>query len=315
MERVFEDICSSLPDDIDAMIVRLPFASRGLLPRLRNLLFTARLRADLIHVTGDVHYCALAIRRSRCILTVHDLSALHRLNGLRRRAYFLLWFRFPTWWAAAITTISKTTRDELVGHLPARASKVFVVPNPVSADFLRAKRKPREHRLPQVLVIGTRSNKNLERLVAALDRLPVHLRIVGSLTLEQQVLLERSSLSYSAVEGLTGEEVVQEYAKSDLLTFLSTYEGFGLPIIEAQAIGLPVISSNLSAMPEAAGKGALLVDPFDTRAIRNAVALLLESPDVVRSLVSRGRRNVQSFHPEAIAAMYAEVYRGTGQPR
>lgn len=315
LERVFTDAYQALPTDIDASIVWLPFESRGLIPRLRNLGFTSRLRADVIHVGGDVHYCALAIRRCRSVLTVHDLATLHRLRGLRRRAFFILWYRLPTWWSARVTTISQTTKNELVGSLPTRANKTSVVPNPVGMAFLTARRTPQQRELPQVLQIGTGINKNLDRVIRAVAPLPIHLRIVGQLSEKQRLLLGSTPLSYSVVENLCEEDLVREYTGSDVLTFISTYEGFGLPIVEAQAVGLPVITSNVSSMPEVAGDGALLVDPLDTGAIRDAIALLVKSPDLAQSLVTRGHQNVRRYLPESIAEMYAQIYRGMGPRR
>lgn len=315
VERLFESVCEQLPADIDAEIVRLPFPSQGFVPRLRNLTFTARLRADIIHVTGDVHYCALAVPRHRCLLTVLDHSSLHRLGGLRRWTYFLLWFRLPAWWATRITVISRATRDELVRGLPTTAAKTSIIPCPVGGSFLTVRRTPKQGRLFQVLMVGTGANKNLERMVRALESLPVHIRIIGALSPEQCTLLEASAVSYSAVAELSDEQMVREYAESDVLSFISTYEGFGLPIIEAQAVGLPVVTSNISSMPEVAGDGALLVDPFDVKAIEDAVALLIEKPDVAQVLTEKGFRNVESFRPDTIAEMYGQIYRNMGLPR
>ena len=96
--------------------------------------------------------------------------------------------------------------------------------------------------------------------------------------------------------------------------FASTYEGFGLPIVEAQAIGLPVITSNMPPMNDTAGDGALLVDPLDEGEIRTALEQLLHSPDVARQLSEQGRRtriasalrpwhtNTLSLHPALAGA-------------
>lgn len=314
VERVFSDICEAFPRDIDARIVRLPFDSRALIPRLRNIAFTARLRADIIHVTGDVHYCALGIRRRRCVLTILDLESLQRLRGLRKLVLSVFWYRLPTWWANRVTVISEATKNDLVRHVPSCAGKVTVVPCPVGPDFLKVQQGLRTGRLPQVLQIGTAPNKNLERVVDALAALPVHLRILGTPTDKQRRLLEAAPLSYSVVSNLSDEELRLEYASSDLLAFVSTYEGFGLPIIEAQAVGLPVITSNVSSMPEVAGEGALLVDPFSIEAIRKAVDHVLGSPEVAEMLAMKGRENAQAFLPAAIAATYAGIYCGMKLP-
>ena len=121
MERVFETVVPRLPVDVEYEVVNLP-AGHGLGGRLRNLLFTSRLRADVVHVTGDVHYCVLAVRRAVCVLTVHDLVSLHRLTGARRWLFELIWYRLPIRRADLVTTISGAVFEELLaGFAAARA--------------------------------------------------------------------------------------------------------------------------------------------------------------------------------------------------
>lgn len=309
MDRAIGAIHRAFPGDIEATIVHLPRDSRGLIPRLINLMFTAVQRADIVHVTGDVHYCALAVRRHRCVLTVHDLVSNHRLRGVKRKLFFLLWYRLPVWWAGRVTTISRATRNELLTWLPSAAAKTTVIPDAIGQEFFGAKRTVQQGGTPRVLQVGTRPNKNLERVVRALDGMAVHLRIIGAISEQQLMVLERANLSYSVASNLSDMEMLSEYIKSDLLVFVSTYEGFGLPIIEAQAVGLPVITSNVSSMPEVAGSGALLVDPLDEGAIRAAVCLLLQSPTAAASLVSAAYENVPAYTPWLIADRYARLYR------
>lgn len=309
LDRVVDVFHGALPDDIDARIVELPRESRGIIPRLVNVIFTARLRADVIHVTGDVHYCALAIRRRRCVLTIHDLVSIHRLRGIRRRLFFLLWYRLPVWWSARVTTISSATKNELLTRLPTAAPKISVIPNAVGTEFLHAHRVGRRGATPKVLQVGTGPNKNLERVIRALVEVPVHLRVIGPVDDEQLALLKRSGLSYSTAMNLSGSQMLEEYLESDVLMFASTYEGFGLPIIEAQAVGLPVITAAVTSMPEVAGSGALLVDPCDEGAIRAALLLLLDSPETVASLIIEGHQNVQVYTPPIVANRYAQLYR------
>jgi len=108
---------------------------------------------------------------------------------------------------------------------------------------------------------------------------------------------------------LTDEELVQAYQRCDMVVFASLYEGFGLPILEAQAMGRPVITSNFGAMKEAAGEGALLVDPYSVEAIREAILRVKNEPGLREELVRKGRENVERFRPEAVARQYAEIYR------
>ena len=94
-----------------------------------------------------------------------------------------------------------------------------------------------------------------------------------------------------------------------MVVFASLYEGFGLPILEAQAMGRPVITSNFGAMREAAGDGALLVDPYSVGAIRAAILRLKNEPGLREELVRKGRENAEKYRGAAVAERYAEIYR------
>jgi glycosyltransferase involved in cell wall biosynthesis len=108
---------------------------------------------------------------------------------------------------------------------------------------------------------------------------------------------------------LTDEELVAAYRRSDMVVFASLYEGFGLPILEAQAMGRPVITSNFGAMREAAGDGALLVDPYSVEEIRAAIMRIKNEPGLREELVCKGRENAEKFRADPIALKYAQIYR------
>lgn len=309
IERVFESVHAAMPTDISAEIVRLPYESRGLFGRLGNLWYTARLRADVVHVTGDVYYCALAVRRKRCVLTVHDLVSVRRLTGIRRLLVLLLWYRLPMAWSSRVTAISTSTRDELLGFVPRCAAKTVVIPDPVGREFIGTRRVSGQGGSFRVLLIGTGPNKNLQRVAEALSGLRLELRIVGALDAQQIAMLEGWRLTFSATKNLSNQGLLREYAQSDLLIFASIYEGFGLPIVEAQAIGLPVITSTLASMPEVAGGAAVLVDPYDIQSIRGAVIQMMNPDFAVQELVEAGYHNAERFSPDVVAGAYAEQYR------
>lgn len=309
IERLFETLAPLLSANFEIQVVRVPCQSRGILRCARNLIFTARQRADIIHVTGDIHYCALAIRRQRCILTIHDLCSIYRLNGVRKRIFSAFWYSLPLRWVPYVTVISEETRRQLEHYFPESVGKIEVIPNCVDVAFKKNYRTARTGIGEfQVLQVGTGKNKNLERVAAAASGLPLRLRIIGPLSDRQCSLLRSLDLDWTSAQRLSGEEVVREYLESDLLVFASTYEGFGLPIVEAQAIGLPVIASNIAPMTDVAGNAALFVDPYDEKEIRTALEQILRSPDLARRLSERGRRNAERFNAEIVADLYAHVY-------
>ena len=309
---------------------------------MRNVLHAARQKADLHHIVGDSHYLAFGLPREKTVLTIHDCAALDRLTGWKRAILKYFWFTGPMRRAAVVTTISQATKDELRKWVGPLADKVVVVPDCVGEEFTYDP-KPFNEECPVVLQVGTKWNKNVERVVEALKGTGCRLEIVGTISSDglrdhgttgrrdqelkgrrdegttgqvdirpASLELETSIAAGLAVRELgrlTDAELVEAYRRCDMVVFASLYEGFGLPVLEAQATGRPVITSSISAMPEAAGDGALLVDPYSVESIREAVLRIKNEPALREDLVRKGLENVERFRPAVIARRYAEVYR------
>ena len=309
IERLFEILEPLLGQRFDVQLVHVPCHSRGVWRCLRNVVFTARLHADVIHVTGDIYYCALGVPRRRCVLTIHDMCSFNRLTGIRRHLFSAVWYWLPLRWAAFVTAISDETRRQLEERYPAIIGKIVIIPNCLDKNF-RHPQRATETRMPlrQALQVGTGTNKNLERVAAAASNLPVHLRIIGHLDANRKDFLRSLNITWSSEEGLSEEKLIQEYASSDVLIFASTYEGFGIPILEAQAMGIPVITSSVAPMTDTAGKGALFVNPYSVHQIRAALLALMQGPDLRHLLADLGRRNIERFDAAAIGEKYGEVY-------
>jgi glycosyltransferase involved in cell wall biosynthesis len=271
-------------------------------------------QADVNHVTGDVHFITLLLRRKSTILTIHDLATLDRLSGFKRWLYRLVWLRIPARRVRIITVISNATRDHVRRELGGIAADIRVIPDCVFDGFDPHPR-PFHAERPTVLIIGLARNKNFPRVVEALHGIPCNLRVVGYLTPELAETLAKHEISYTSDFRLSDHAIIEEYRKCDLLVFASTSEGFGLPILEAQAVGRPVITSNVSSMPEVAGDGAELVDPFDTNSIRAGILRVISDEQRRNMLIERGFANVLRFRVAAVAEQYAEVYREVAQAR
>jgi glycosyltransferase involved in cell wall biosynthesis len=312
IERLFADLRGAFPAGYDVHFAPCPHPSRGFLPRLRNVVRVAGDTADVHHIVGDVHYLAFGLPRERTVLTIHDCAALNRLRGLARAVLKHFWFSGPVSRAAVTTTISVFTKNELRQWLGARADQVQVVPNCVSSDFRFVPGAFNENS-PVCLQVGTKWNKNLARVTEALRGTPCRLEIVGEVSEEQRGHLSASSVPFRVLGRLEDDKLREAYRRCDLVVFASTYEGFGLPILEAQATGRPVVTSNLGSMPEAAGDGALMVDPFSVEAIRAAVNSIRTNTDLRSSLIERGLANVRRFQPREIAQQYASIYERVGR--
>jgi glycosyltransferase involved in cell wall biosynthesis len=259
------------------------------------------------HVTGDIHFLALGLRGERTILTIHDCHTLERLRGVRRWLFKRLWFDLPIRRAAMVTVISHETKRQLIGHLGALPEKIEVIPDAVSPIF-RPSPKPFAADCPQILHIGTMPNKNLPRLIQALKGLNCRLKVVGILEDSLRGELDRSGVAYDCESNLGEADMYRVYCEADLLCYASTYEGFGMPIIEAQWVERPVVTSNCSSMPEVAGQGACLVDPFDVDSIREGLLKVISDAAYRASLIEHGRKNRERFSLSEVARRYFALY-------
>jgi glycosyltransferase involved in cell wall biosynthesis len=208
-----------------------------------------------------------------------------------------------------VTSISEESRKQLERSFPSTVGTVRVISNCADPAFeSNIVFAHADADRPRVLQVGTSANKNVHRVALAASGLPLHLRIIGPLSDDLRTLLSNLDLEWSSAEQLSTEELIKEYQNSDALVFASTYEGFGLPIVEAQSIGLPVLTSKIQPMTDVAGEGALFVDPYCEFEIRSGLEQLLSSPDLCRRLVEQGRNNVKRFDARIVADQYAKIY-------
>ncbi len=243
------------------------------------------------------------------ILTIHDTVMLRRLKRINPKFWFIkwIWYDLPVRKADMITVISESSRKDLVHFTGCDENRIRVIGNFYDRRFQKSIR-PFFKEQPVLLFIGTAENKNLTRLIPALNGLPVKLHIVGNPSSSQAQLLKRNNITFRISSQLSDEEMRKAYVECDILVFPSIYEGFGLPIMEAQLTGRPVLTSNLSPMKEVAGKGAMLVDPYDPQSIRDGINKIIDDNQFRDQLVEAGFENVKRFDPELVAAQYAELY-------
>lgn len=295
--------------DVTIQAICLPHISRGLRSVWRNLRFVAALKSDVVHITGDVHYAVLVLPPSRVVLTIHDCITLKnsRNRPLRWVFFWLFWYYLPIRRAAVVTAVSEKTRQELIQYVGPVAEKVIVIPNCYDPAFVYQPTPMRKQR-PIILQIGTAPHKNGSTLLAAIEGIDCILVIVGSLSKTTSDELRHRRVTYQNHVNLRRDEIIQLYIDCDIVTFVSTYEGFGMPILEANAIGRPVITSNRSPMREVAAGAAHIVDPADIAAIRQGILRLIHDAPYRQTLLEAGRKNAQRFTSATIADQYVALY-------
>lgn len=308
VERVFDAIIAEVPSDrFTVKRIVCPVISTGLVRRALLMIWAAFQQGDINHITGDVNFIGIFMRRRKTVQTILDARSLQRLTGLSRAIYKLFWLLLPLRRAGATTVISEATRQEIAPYVGATSAPIRVFPCCLTVDLEELGPPPSEG-LPRILQVGTMPNKNLEGVIASLEGLLCVLVIVGPLTPKQLEQLRKTGLTFENHVSLDEAALREQYRRASLVVFASTYEGFGLPILEAQALGRPVITSNREPMRSVAGSGGILVDPDNPADIRGAVETLLRNPAIRARVCEEGRRNARNYLPSKIAAQYCRLY-------
>ena len=307
VEILFEQLRNSLAGQIEASVHVSKYVSSGVGYRLFNLLEAWLRQGPVNHITGDVNYLGILMRKRSCIQTVLDCVHLENSTGIKYWLLKLLWLQIPEKRCTYITAISEYTKQQILKHLRCDPAKIKVIHVALPDGFERFE-KPFNHAQPRILQIGTAPNKNVPKLIEALAGLPVHLDLIGGHNERYACQLKESGISYSYRANLSDVEILDAYHSSDIVSLVSTYEGFGLPIIEGQAVGRAVIAANVASMPEVAGAGACLVDPHDAGAIRNGILRIINDAAYRDTLIERGFQNVKRFDPQTIAQQYMNLY-------
>ena len=284
---------------------------------------------DLLHV----QYTAPPLAPCPVVATVHDLSFEHLPETFKRRSrvQLRLTVRATARRAAHVIAPSEYTRRDLVETYGLDPGRVTAIPLAVSPRFRPVEDEGGLARVRRrygiageyVLAVGSiQPRKNLGRLVRAYSALR---RARGRSNLPQLVLVGKNAWLYGETlraieaEGLGDSVVMTGYVREGDLPALysgalcfaypSYFEGFGLPPLEAMSCGAPVLTGNLTSLPEVVGDAGLTVDPFDTDALADALARLVDDAALRAELRGRGLRRARGFDWRDTARMTLQVYR------
>lgn len=289
-------------------------------------LILAHQHIDIIH---SLHYTHPLYTLSRRVVTIHDLTliTMPELHTLGRKLVFPFFIKHALRFAESLIFVSQATENDAASIVPVSQAIKAVIPlgvDPKMYNAIYSRQILNEHGVtsPFLLFLGTiEPRKNIGRLIEAFDKVAeeyelLSLVIVGKRGWKYQDVFQRIESSKFRKRILVlGYATEQEKASflqhSTALVFPSLYEGFGLPVLEGMAAGTPVITSNLSSLPEVGGDAAILVDPFSSEAIADAVRKILDDPQMANAMRVKGKSRAEEFSWQRVAAETYALYRRT----
>ncbi len=252
------------------------------------------------------------------VFTIHDLSHIYCPENSSRliRLYYAMVLKRACHRAVSILTVSEFTRAQIVEWSGVPAEKVFNVGCGVDSSYHPAD-DSYGLEFPYLLCVSNRKrHKNEFRLVEAFAKahLPAAIRLVftGNPTPELADCIERHRVARRVYfVGMVPEEKLPSlYRGAEVLVFVSLYEGFGLPLLEAMACGTPVVTANTTALPEVAGAAALLVNPTSVEQIAEAMEQIVSDTSLRRRLREKGLAQAAQFSWGSTAARVHELLAG-----
>ena len=296
--------------------------------QIRVPLALKRERVALFHAP---HYVLPPLVMCRSVVTIHD--CIHLMFPQYLPSKFALRYArssitMASRRATRIITVSESSKRDILRFVDVSPAKIDVIPNayderfaiePREEDVVRVRERYQLHD-DFVLYAGiVKPHKNLDRLIEAFGlvrrRGLDHIKLVligdeiSRYTALRRAVHRHQLHKYVRFLGYLPEETLAVmYRLAGVFVFPSLYEGFGLPPLEAMASGTPVVTSNVSSLPEVAGDAAVLVDPYDPAAIADGIYRVLADEDLRNALRRKGLRRAAQFSWEASAARVREIY-------
>jgi glycosyltransferase involved in cell wall biosynthesis len=322
-----------LAEDNEFQCVELPGCR--LLPGLMTvgnvaILHAARrLGLNVVHDPTGVTPFGLGSGNARMVVTVHDVFAWScpGTSSLLDTIIYRQWLPHFLPKVDAVITVSEQSRQDIRRYLAPPAEYMSIIPYGVTARFRpQSREQARQHIQqrfgldgPYVLFVGALTiRKNVERALEAfaiVRKSFTDLRFVlaGPRTWKQtpiEAIVDRLSIGDSVhmTGSLTDADLPALYNEAELFVFPSLYEGFGLPVLEAMACGTPVLTSNVSSLPEVAGDAAILIDPHDVHAIASGMRRALEDSALRADLRAKGLARASQFTWDRAARETIAVY-------
>jgi len=242
--------------------------------------------------------------KGKQITVIHDLAYLRfpEARNIFGKIYFHLMFKLLSRKSCQIITPSNFSKKEAHQLLSVPSEKIEVIPEAVPQEFIETGVSPRESeeilnkfgiKTPYIFYIGIRRpRKNIKRLIEAFQMAKRKFNLKLVLAGEKEGKKEEGIVETGWV---SLKEKKALYQKAEMLVLPSLYEGFGLPVLEAQSLGTPVLTSNTSSLPEVAGDSVLYVNPYKVEEIAKGMEKIALDEKLRENLIQKGYENIKRF--------------------
>ena len=275
-------------------------------------------KPDIFHGLDYLNY---PLKNSYNILTLHDLSFMRYPQYAPDRVLKLYQKRLENCfqWTDLIIAVSESTKQDIIEFFSINPQKIWVTP--LASRYTPMPVIPLNFPFPYLLFVSTlEPRKNIKTLVKAFEilkqqyKIPHHLILIGKKGWKYTTILETIASSpvqdsIHHLDYLDDRQLIQFYQQATAFLYPSYYEGFGLPVLEALTLGIPVITSNQSSLPEVTGDAALLVHPEDVDGLVSATRSVIENPDLQRHLSQAGRERSLLFSWKKTALQTLAAYK------
>ena len=291
--------------NIDINIIECPVESKGFINRLYLIIWASFLQGDINHILGDINYINLLMNKKKTISTYLDCRLLYQFKNFKKYIYKLFWFSLPIQRSKFITFISKFTKKEILRNLNISRVNYKVIPVPLVSNLSF---KINKNFRKKVLIVGTLPHKNIKNMLLCTEGLNISVTVVGEIDEEIKKICRKAKINFKNYVGVTDNKMKNLYEENDILLMASNYEGFGMPIIEAQASGMVVITSKKEPMKSVGGECALLVDPQKKSEIKKMLKKIINNDKLFVKLAKKGLINTYNYKSSIIVKKYYELY-------
>lgn len=307
-ENSMEELARSLERNMPELTVyELPCYSSNPFDMVKNIKYVRKIKADLFHIfTMSDAYIAPFVRNA--VITCHDVFTLK----LRRSRIKTIMFKFfnmdmPYLFIKKLICISSVTANDMVGYCRKYRKKIVVIPNPLNEN-IGFSYKEFDTKKPVILHIGTAPRKNLPNVLRALKGIECKIIIVGILNQEEKELLAENKIEYENYVDIPFQDVISLYSSCDIVSFPSSKEGFGMPLIEANKVGRPVLGSSIDIFKEIAPECYCQTDENSVQSLRDGFVKIINDEKYREKLINNGIANVKKYDVLSVTSELRKLY-------